>query len=140
MPDVDDLRGDERRTVQPGRRHADEEREVIATAVAEEVDRVRDEMRHRDRRSKLQWLVVWLLTLVMSFFAWRTADTANSRANRVADDANHNADVARAQTRQACLRSKRLLPYLTQALVNASDMEQHPEDFRAYKSLTAKHC
>lgn len=121
------FRTGERRHHFPGRRADDEERALISTAVREEL-----------RRQRRRWIATWLLTLALSSYAWYLATKANDRAQRTADDANRNAEIARKQGRQQCVRSKLFLPYFTQTLERASDIP--PEELRDFRVLVPKHC
>lgn len=86
--------------VQPGRRFADEEREEIATEVADQVALTRVEWRRRDRVRATQWFVVWLITLVLS--AWGAY-----RGAQAGDDAKRAANSAKAQAHQIQVERKR---------------------------------
>lgn len=119
----------DRREELPGRRASDEELEVIAREVRVELAKMR-------RR----WLVVWVLTLVLSAVAWRIASDANDTAQRTADQAVHQSDRARKLAAVQCVRSKRFLPYFTEVLLKDSSIAQHPDDLRDYRTLIQPHC
>lgn len=133
---LEDLRAHERRTHGPGRRDDDEERELIARTVREEV-----------RAMRRRWFVVWILTLALSVVAWKLATDANDRAGKAArvaqvtaDNAVKQADQAKAAARIQCVRSKRFLPYFTEVLLKSSTITQHADDLQDYRTLLPKHC
>lgn len=127
--EFDDGVDDERRAESPGRRADDVEHEYIARAVRLEV-----------RKTKRRWFVVWVLTLALSVVAWRLAADANDVAQDTADNAARQATIARQSTRIQCLRSKRFLPYFTQVIVEGTDIREHPDDLKAFRTLIQPRC
>lgn len=133
---AEDLRAHERRTHGPGRRDADEERELIARTVREEL-----------RAMRRRWFVVWILTLALSVVAWKLASDANDTAQDAANTAQRTANAAVTQAEEAraaakvqCVRSKRFLPYFTEVLLTGSTITRHPDDLRDYRTLLPKSC
>lgn len=135
----------ERRRCVPGRRASDEDREIIATAVREEIKIVQAESRRSSRRLGGLWLGVWLLTLAMTSVAWHVASNANDRsataaatASGVAHDAARNAQVAREQTRAACERTRIFGPDLADAYAKYKILG--PASLKAYRDGLPTRC
>lgn len=118
---------DEERRDGPGRRQTDEEVELIARAVREEV-----------RRLRWRWLIVWIVTLVFSSFSWHQASVATEDVHDQAKQADLTAQKVQAEAKRSCLR----------VLVVAPDIVRDYEvrkvltgrKLAVYKGLIPKHC
>lgn len=117
----------DRRAGHPGRRVADAERELIRAEV-------RGELRAQRRR----WLIVWLLTLAFSSYAWYLADDANDGTGKVARAAQAQAQEATLVATKACQRSKRFLPYFVESLDRSSSIP--PSELNAFRTLVPRRC
>lgn len=133
-PTEDRRTEEERRRELPGRRDSDEDRAMVAHLVRTEL--------HAQRK---RWLVVWLLTLMLSVIAWRIADSANDRVSkqvdastRQAEAAERSASKAQAQARVNCSRILLVAPDLV------ADYEERGvlsgRKLEAYRSLIPKRC